>query len=626
MPVVAIALVGLLAYSNAFHSGFVFDDETEIVNQKLIRDLDNFLGRWDGYRAYPNRALVYVTFALNYRVGGLHTTGYHVVNVLVHLGTALLVYVLVLLSFRTPHLRRSALAPWASSVAVVAALLFVTHPIQTQAVTYIVQRLASLATFFFVLAVVLYVRWRLTRDGGAEGRIGGWVTYAGVLASTVAAMKSKEIALTLPVVIAVYEVAFFAGGWRKRLTRLVPILATIAIVPLSTFGLRRSLGELLSEVAEVKVQTAMSRLDYLRTQLSVIATYLRLLVLPVNQNLDYDYAVSRSFLEPQVALSGLLLLSLAAAAVAVWGGPVVRLTRRACDPASRLVSFGIAWFFVTLSLESSVIPIADVIFEHRVYLPSVGFFVAAASACALLARRFAPGRAAAMTVTVGVLISAPLAAATFARNEVWFTDLSLWSDVVAKSPGKSRPQDNLGLALAHRRREAEAIVHFREAVRLDPTNVRAHNNLGVALAKLGRLMEAKAAFLAALHVDPDHAEALHNLGRIYLVNEGRFEEAATLFQRAIRRRPDYADAYANLGAAWNQLGRYGDTIRLLDGVADTVRTQPHAHFNLGLAYALDGNRGAAQREIRLLESLAPGLAAQLADAVNRQVPAGTSGR
>ena len=625
IPLGAIVLAGVIAYANAYHGEFVFDDEPEIVTQQLIRNPHHFLRSWEAYRAHPNRILVYFTFALNYALGGLDTTGYHAVNILVHLGTALLVYALALLSFRTPHLRRSALAPWRASVALVAALLFVTHPVQTQAVTYVVQRFASLATFFYVLAVVLFVRWRLARDAGRATGLGGWALYATVLVSALAAMKSKEIALTLPLVIAVYEFAFFASPLRRRLAWLAPILATLVVIPASTFDLHKPLGALLADVSSIRLQSEVSRLDYLRTQLTVVVRYLGLLLVPVGQNLDYDYPIYRSFAEPRVAISGLFLLVLGALALAAWGGPVGRWTRRTFDPASRLVAFGLVWFFVALSVESSVIPIVDVIFEHRVYLPSVGFFVAAASLGALAAHRLAPARAAKATLVAGILISLVLGAATLARNEVWSTKLTLWTDVVAKSPRKSRARDNLGLALARRQREAEAIVQFREAIRLEPTNARAWTNLGVALVKTGRRAESAAAFVAAVNLDPDHAEALYNLGRYYLV-EGRYDEAAALFQRAIRRRRDYAEAYANLGAAWNQLGRHAETIRLLEDAADLVQAVPEAHFNLGVAYVLVGDRRGAEREMRALAVMAPQLATQLADVAGRSQPGNAAGR
>jgi Flp pilus assembly protein TadD len=483
----------------------------------------------------------------------------------------------------------------------------------------VVQRLTSLATFFYVLAVVLYVRWRLGRDAGAARGAGGALLYAAVLVSALAGMRSKEIALTLPIVIGLYELAFFQGPWRRRLVWLAPVLATIVVIPVTIFGLHQPVGKLLSDVSEVRLQTDLSRGDYLATQFTVVARYLRLLVLPVGQNLDYDYPVARSFLEPRVALSGLLLLSLGALALVGWGGAFARWTRRGLDPASRLAAVGLAWFFVALSLESSVFPIADVIFEHRVYLPSVGFFTAVATLVALLAHRVTSARAPKLTLAAGSAAAVVLGVATLARNEVWANELALWTDVVSKSPGKSRARDNLGLALAHRGREPEAIVQFREAVRLDPLNVRAWNNLGVALVKTGRPDESAAAFMAALRVDPGHAEALYNIGRIRL-DEGRYEEAAALFRAAIQRRPDYAEAYGNLAVALNQLGRYGETVRLLEAASGIVRTQPEAHFNLGVAYAALGNRGAVEREIRLLATLSPPLAARLAAFAARPKP------
>ncbi|HZY02824.1 MAG TPA: tetratricopeptide repeat protein [Anaeromyxobacteraceae bacterium] len=609
---VAVALLGFAAYAGTFHVPFVFDDDTSIVDNRMIRDLSAFVSEGKGYRHHPTRFVGNLSFALNYRLGGLDPTGYHVVNVLVHVLNALLLWALVRTTFRTPRLRASAIAPWSGAVATAAALLFVSHPIQTQAVTYVAQRFASLATTFYLLSVLLWARWRLGRVAGIGGGARGAAGYAAVLLALLLGMRTKEIAITAPVAIALYEVWFFEGSWRRRLAWLLPVLATVAVIPLDLLRLQEPVGKILSDVGEAtRVQTEMSRLDYLATQLAAITTYLRLLVLPVGQNLDWDHPVYRSFLEPRVVWGAVVLAAVAAAAALLHGGRLARRLRPAPDPAGRLASYGVAWFFLALSVESSVIPIVDVIFEHRVYLPSAGLFAAVAAVLALAARRLAPSRPAAFTLGASAAMAVVLASATWARNAVWRSELSLWSDAVAKSPLKSRPRDNLGLALAHLGREPEAVEQFREAARLDPGNARAWNNLGVALAKLGRPGEAEVAFRSAIRAFPDHAEAHHNLGRIYLVDLGRYQEAAALFQRAIALRPDYPEAYANLGAAWNALGRYADTVRLLEPAAALVRTQPHAHFNLGLAYAALGDLGAARREVRLLAGLSPELAARL---------------
>jgi Flp pilus assembly protein TadD len=611
MPL-GIVLVGLLAYSNAFHGEFVFDDLPAIVDQPLVRDLDHFVGSLEAYRQYPNRFLTYFTFALNYAVGGLDARGYHALNILIHLGTALLVYSLCLLLFRTPHLRRSALALWSGTVAFVTGLAFATHPLQTQAVTYVVQRLTSLATLFSVLAVVLYLRWRLARDEGRARGVRGVLSYAAVLVSLLAAMKSKEIALTVPILIGLCEFAFFEGPWRTRLVWLAPILATLIVIPIGIFGLHQPLGKVLSEAADIRLQTEMARSSYFATQLTVVVRYLRLLLWPTRQNLDYDFAIQHSLLAPRVVLSAGLLLALLSAALVAWGGSGAGRARRTRDPASRLVSFGILWFFITLSLESSIFPIVDVIFEHRVYLPSVGFLAAATTLGGLVAHRIDPARAARRTLIAGVGVSLALAAATHLRNRVWATDVALWTDVVSKSPNKSRARDNLGLALAKLGREPEAIVHFREAVRADPANVLAWNNLGVALGKLGRRDEALSAYMAALRADPSHAQAPYNIGRIRL-EEGRYADAEALFQQAIARDRSYWQAYTDLAAAWNQLGRHGETIRLLEDPAVLGNLPPEARFNLGVAYVATGNRAGAEREIGYLSGASPPLAAGLAE-------------
>jgi len=177
-PLVAVFLVlscGVLAYSNSFRVPFVFDDLPSIVDNPVIRSLDNFLASTSGYENHERRFVGYLTFALNYRLGGLDVTGYHAFNLVVHLANALLLYALVRLAFRTPHLAGSRLAPRAGTVALLCGLLFVVHPVQTQAVTYVVQRLTSLATLFYLLAMVLYAVGRLkarkVSDGGG-GRLG----------------------------------------------------------------------------------------------------------------------------------------------------------------------------------------------------------------------------------------------------------------------------------------------------------------------------------------------------------------------------------------------------------------------------------------------------------------------
>jgi tetratricopeptide (TPR) repeat protein len=531
-PLAAIALLGIAAYSNALGGAFVFDDVRLVRDDAVLRDLGR-VASLEGLRLFPHRWVAFVTFALNLRLLGASPWGFHAVNVAIHLASAALVWALVVLAFRTPRVAGSALAPHARAVAFVAAALFVSHPLQTQAVTYIVQRMTSLATCLYLAAVVTWLRWRLDGIGGS-GRALRW---AAALVLALLAMKTKEIAFTLPFAIVLAELAFFETT-RVDLVRLVPFLATAAVVPATwLFTAPQVQGVLATADALTHVQTELSRLDYLATQLAVQVTYLFLLLLPVGQNLDHDYPIHRSFLDPEVLSAAAVVVPLAALAAWLWAR-TRRGAPRPLDPAARLAAFGIAWWFLAHAVESSVIPIVDVINEHRVYLPSAGLFAAIAVGIAALARRWwEPGLAARRAVAAGAALAVVLAAAAFARNRVWATDVSLWTDAARKSPEKSRPFLDLGTALREAGRPEAAIASLRRGLELEPGSVYGHAQLGAVLLGSGRGAEAEPELRAALALAPDDPETLFNFAT-WLWQTGRRDEARPLFTRFAATAPD----------------------------------------------------------------------------------------
>lgn len=539
--IAVVLLLGLFAYSNAFQVPFVFDDRQNIRDNPLVRDLGRLL-TLDGYRALPHRYLAYVTFALDHRRGGLDPFHFHLVNVVVHLLCAAAVYALVAVTFRTPRLERSALAPWRREIAFAAAVLFVAHPLQTQAVTYVVQRVTSLATLLYALAILLYARWRLARETRDWSRARGATIYGLALVAALAAMKTKEIAFTLPFAILLYERCFFGPRWTIA---VVPFLATALVIPAALVDLQTP-GAIVSSVAErTRVETALPRLDYLRTQIAVVAEYLRLIVLPVGQNLDHDFPVQRSFLAPRVLASGAVLVALLLAAAWLHRRAEPRDGRPALDPAARLVAFGIAWFFLALLVESSVVPIDDVMNEHRVYLPSIGLFAAAAAGLALLARRARgsnPGRIVALTAALAGVV---LAAATLRRNAVWASDVSLWADAAVKSPRKVRPLNNLAAALELAGFRDEGILALRRAVTLAPQDALVRGQLAAALASRGRTEEAEVEMREAVRLDPNRPEHVFNLA-LLLTKTGRRDEAKTWFRRFLEIAPASPEPWAGM--------------------------------------------------------------------------------
>lgn len=572
-----ILVLGTLAYANSFGVPFVLDDLDSITGNAAIRDLGNFLPGGSDYEIHLRRWVAYFSFALNYRFGGLSVFGYHLFNLALHLGTALLVYLLVRLTFRTPYFQDSAAGeppgrPYAATfVPLVAALFFVVHPVQTQAVTYVVQRLTSLCTLFYLLSVVLYVQARVGMEArGTRLQPSSILLLAGSVLAAILAMFTKEIAFTLPLAALLYEFCFFRGAWRPRLLPLLPLLVTLPIIPLMVF----TSGEMSSTGTFLQTRIDIPRGHYLLTQFPVIVTYLRLLFLPMNQNLDYDYPVYTTFFTPPVFLSFLLVAALLALALYLWA------SSRREPSASRLLSFGLFWFFLTLSVESSIVPLADVIFEHRLYLPSVGLAAALAGATLLATQKTASllgGRLPLLAAAVAILV---LSVATWQRNQVWQSEVSLWADTVRKSPGKARPW----------------------------------YNLGTYLKDTGQPTEAIPALSRAVEIDPKHVDAWHNLGLAYLMT-GRELEAVSALRRAVRLDPEFDNAAINLSAALLQTGQYAQAVPLLERVRNRTPAWAEVRFNLGLAYAGSGNLPGARRELADLQRLNPTLARGLADII-----------
>jgi protein O-mannosyl-transferase len=663
-----IALVAFLAYSNSFHVPFSFDDVINIVENPDIRDgrlLTGPLKQYHEKLRYETRYIGFFTFALNYKFHGLQVAGYHIVNFVIHLFNALLVYLFVLYTFRTPFLNKSALKDYAGFIAFFSALLFAVHPLNTQAVTYIVQRLTSLAAFFYLLSVVFYIKWRLMQKdadysepdtGDKKGALHfiRLLLYSASVLSAVLAMKTKEMSFTLPFMIMLYEFFFFDGSIRKRLLHLTPLILTGLIIPFSVINAGNRSGAVFSNIeGAARLQTEISRWDYLFTQFRVVMTYLRLLIFPAKQNFDYDYPVYHSFFEPAVFLSFLFLLSICGTGIYLW------LRYRNKSPYTRIISFGIFWFFIALSVESSLLPIADVIFEHRMYLPSIGIFMALTAALYGVVHAYRDGWKNMEMTVAGILlcICVIFAGATHARNDVWRDNVSLWEDVVKKSPAKARVNYNLGMAyedkgLYDKALEQfyialkinpndgksyyhlgsvylnkglfdKAIEQYRIALKLMPDNASFHYNLGTAYLYKGLYDRSIEEYNIALKLKPDYASAYNNMGNAYM-QKGLFDKAVECYRTALKLLPDYADAYGNLGNAYLHEGLADKAIEQYQAALRLMPNNADAHFNLGLAYLKNRENGVALNEFQTALRLNPALK-EAEDYINSISGAGNKG-
>ncbi len=616
VQVILIILLALLAYSNTFNVPFHYDDKPVIVKNPIVQDLSYFIepskasdfkGLFE-YKTFKNRYVGYLTFALNYKFHGLDVKGYHIVNLLIHIINSLLVYFLIFLTFKTRYMRESRIADYAGHISFFTALLFVCHPIQTQTVTYIWQRVTSLTAMFCLLSLTAYIKARIgyqKTELQVKGS-GRWVRkpgsyYVTAVIFAVLAMKTKEIAFILPVVIGLYELMFFEGRLRKRVLYLVPVFLTMLIIPLSIVTMDRPLGDMIGDISQVSKEVEyISRADYLFTEFRVLVTYIRLIFLPVNQNLDYDYAIYNSFLNPGVFLSFLFLLSIFSLALYVF------YRYRNTATHIRLVSFGIFWFFITLSVESSIIPIRDVINEHRMYLPSIGIFASVVtvifSGASKIKERWR------MTVVTTVLflfiVSVLLSVTTYARNEVWKSEISLWSDVVSKSPN-SRGYNNLGLAYQSAGLINKAVESFTLATEVNPEYALGYNNIANIYISNGQFDKAIDLYKLAIRNNPDIDMIHANLGSVYWAIN-LLDKAIKEYETAIRLRPDIPDVHLNLANVYRSKGLVNKAAEHIAIAINLKDDSPRAHLELGKTYMSQGSTADAIEEFRITLKQDPG--------------------
>ncbi len=603
-----ITLITFLIYFNTLSYPFYFDDENNIIANHKLRDLSNF------WLPSGTRYVGALSFALNYHFNELNVFGYHLVNIAIHIVNGLLVWWLVLLTFKTPTMER--INGPSIFIAMSCALIFIAHPVQTQAVTYIVQRFTSLSTLFYLLSLALYIKARLsyyvtTSKGQKQQRnipIKSVLYYLASVFSTVLAMKTKEISFTLPFMIVLYELIFFSPRNAeqqtlnlKRLYLFIPFLLTLLIIPLGLVGANKSAGGTIGDWREAVQETEeIPRGVYFLTQFRVIVTYIRLLFLPIKQNLDYDYSLSDSLFDLKTLISFLFLLSIFVAVLYLF-----KWSRRTGNGYGILASFGILWFFITLSIESSIIPIRDVIFEHRLYLPSVGAIIAFSSAVFYVLdyakTKLSPLQA---TCVLLLLTVAPLSITAYQRNFVWKNEGTLWGDVVRKSPEKARGHTNLGLVYYHQGRLEEAVKEYTTAIRLQPDYAEAHNNLGLVYYLQGRVEEAIAEYMTALRLTNGFPKAHNNLGAAYF-KQGRMDEAIQEYMTALKLKPDDADPHNNLGNTYATQGRLEEAIKEYTAALKLKPDFPEVHHNLGIVYATQGRLDEAIKEYMAALKLKP---------------------
>ncbi|HVW21784.1 MAG TPA: tetratricopeptide repeat protein [Opitutaceae bacterium] len=602
----AVVLAGLAAYANSIAGSFFFDDRQSIAENPTLRHLwrlgEVLTPNLGGGVTVNGRPILNLSLAVNYAISADAAWSYHLLNLGFHLLAGLALFGLVR---RTLELCRGqdfarGLDPVGFGLAV--ALLWTVHPLQTESVTYVVQRAESLMGLFYLATLYAFVRGAAA--GGRAGR-----TWLGLsVAACLLGMGTKEVMVTAPAMVLLYDRTFLAGSfaeaWRRRRAYYGALAATwilLAVLVAQTGGNRGG---------TVGFGVGVAWWAYGLTQFQAVARYLQLALWP--HPLVFEYGTFWVKRAGEVLPYALVVAPLALATL--WA--LVRPAR--FGSGARALGFAGAWFFGILAPSSLMPGTIQMIVEHRAYLPLAAVLAAAAWAAErALARAPALARPAALA-----LVALAFGFLTFRRNGLYRSEIALWADTVAKRPGNSVAQYNLGFALDQAGRLPEAMEHFvrawqlrpdlaethyslgfalfqqgraeaavaqyEEALKLKPAYLEAENNLGAALAALGRTDEALAHYRAALKLDPGDPHVHDSLGNLYLQLD-RPEQAAAEYAEAVRLDPASPVAQTNLGGALLQLGRGPEALPHLEEAARLAPDLPQAQAKLGDAL-MEANR------------------------------------
>lgn len=572
-PLLLLILLSASPYLNTLAGSFVYDDAEMVLGNRNVKGMTTLYQMFFDKQVMTFSGEIYrplrdISYRVDYLIGGKEPFIYHGTNVLLHVLAVLTSYWFIALLTRE------------NKVSFLSAAFFAVHPIHTESVAWIKGRDDILFALFYLLSFVMYLRYE--DKAGWKGKL----NYLVSLSLFILSLFSKEMGITLPLTIALYQVIFK----KFRSYPLLPYLAIAAVY----MGLRTYV---LGQVAQQEYWGGGS-LPTMLTMSKAFAQYLRLSLMPINQCADYfSFPVSRG-IDLWVMISFLFLvlvmglLFVLRNSVALWGG---------------------LFFFMALLPVSNIIPIKIPIAERFLYLPLLGFCIAFASG---LRKVFTTDR---RFLVAGLVFVSIFTLLTFKRNYVWRDEYSLWSDTLRKAPGNARAHYGMGTAYATKGMLDEAIREFKESIRLAPYYPEPFSALGLAYYKKGMVEEAIKSYAGyrtaeglisyykkglaedavylyrkALQIDPANRDARYNLALLYQ-EQGMMEEAIKEFLELLKYKPDDVDALNSIGLAYFQKGLFNEAIKNYQRALTAEPESAAPYNNIGMVYAVMGRATEAEK-------------------------------
>ncbi len=577
----AVLLLACACYANSLNNSFVFDDALVLSENPGIRGIENIprlLGLTTGRTSY--RPIRMVSYAIDYTLNeklwrhlgkcpgpdkGLCPLGYHISNIAYHLLTTLLVFLVVVRL--AGHFR----------IALLAAAIFALHPVHTDSVTYLSGRRDILFTLFYLAGFYFFLRYRQGKN---------LITLAAAFAAYALSMGSKEMGVTLPALFLCYDAVenfpareTVSAGYVRCLWQSLKKSVTQSVslyVPLFCGALAFSYYKIaIASPSYQKSYYGDSAFLTFLTVAKILIRYIQVLFYPVNLIADYSFnafPLAASLFEPSTLFSLLLL-----------AGAIYALCRL-LSAGHKLLVFGGIWFFLTLLPVLHVVPHHELLAEHYLYLPSVGFCLLAATLCDGLMR---DGRYRLPAAAGACAMLAFFALRTIERNRDWHDARMLYEKTVKIVPECARANANLCEAYANEGMLDQALAACKQALAVKPDQIEANNNLGTVYARKGMVEEAIASYRQALVFRPRYAKAYFNIG-LLLYQKGDLTGAVDAYKQALDIQPYYAEVRNNLGIAYSAMGRFNDAIEQYRAAQGFNPQYADAYYNLGVTYAKMG--------------------------------------